>query len=520
VKALKTFGIGLGSVLSVLALILDALLPEGRGWVALSILAFGLLLLLAGLVLNRDRVIATLRGRRTRAAGASLGYVLTVVAVIALVNFLSHRHHARLDLTENKQFSLSEQTIKILQALPREVTITAFFQDVAPARGKLKDLLDEYGSRSQRLKYDFVDPDTHPAEAKRYGITEYGTVVVESGKQESRVNAPDEESLTNALIKVTRDRERVVYVTTGHGERDLKDGGRNGLSVLQAALEKQHYTVRPLILNQGVPADAGVVVIAGPQKAFLEAEAKMIRDHLEKGGRVFYMQDPETDPGLHDVLAAYGVTVRKDVVVDRISQLFAGNALMPMVSADGYDEFHPVTKTFKYQTFYPLASSIAIADKPPEGVTATKLAQTSAASWGETNEQELKSGRITLDAGVDTKGPLTIGAAVVRSKPGASAEKKDPEKPGDETRLLVFGDSDFLTNASFNAAGNGDLALNGIAWLSEQEELVSIRPKTSMPRVVILTRQQVLTYLITIVAFPLIGTVAIGTGIWLRRKKL
>ena len=216
--------------------------------------------------------MALLKGKRARAAGASAGYVLTVLAVLVLANFLAGRHHKRFDLTENQSFSLSEQTVKVLEGLPREVTVTAFFREAEPSKQKLEDLLTEYRYHSPKLTVRFIDPDTHPGDAKRYAITDYGTIILESGKQESRVNAADEESLTNALIKVTKDREKAVYVTTGHGEHSTADSERNGVSLLKAELEKQHYAVKPLVVGQGVPSDATVVVIPGPQKPFMDAE--------------------------------------------------------------------------------------------------------------------------------------------------------------------------------------------------------------------------------------------------------
>lgn len=529
-RILKEYASGAGAFLLVLALILITLVPERRVFV-LSMGGLGALLLAAGLALNRDRVLAVLRGRKARAAGASAGYVVTVLAVVTLVNFLATRHHTRFDLTENQAFSLSEQTIKILESLPREVTLTAFYREVEPTRQRLDDLLAEYRYHSPKLQVKYIDPDKNPGEVKRYGISEYGTIVVESGKQESRVSTADEESLTNALIKVTRDRERVVYFSAGHGERALEDTQRDGLSLLKAELEKQHYVVKPLPLNQTVPADASLVVVAGARKTLLPEEVRILGDYLDKGGRLLCLQDPETDPGLADVLGRYGLRVRADVVIDKVSQLFGGDARIPMVPADGYDEVHPITKTFRYQTFFPLASSIEIKSDLPEGVAATRLAQTSPYSWGETSQEEFRRGRMTLDENADTRGPVTIGAAVTRTAgagASASAEPAGGEEQAEgeskarpaETRLLLFGDSDFLSNAYFNASGNGDLALSAVAWLSEQEELVSIRPKTSTPSIVILTPQQVRYYFWSIVAMAPIAITVVGVGIWARRKKL
>jgi len=267
-----------------------------------------------------------------------------------------------------------------------------------------------------------------------------------------------------------------------------------------------------------------VVVIAGPQKAFLDAEVKMIRDYLDRGGHLFFMQDPGGDAGLGEVLAGYGASVRHDVIVDKVSRLFGGDYLVPLVPADGYDAVHPITKAFRFQTFYPLAASVEIKASLPEGVTATRLAQTSPLSWAQPDNGELKSGRLTLNEGAGVRGPLVVGAAFTK-KVAAAAKPVEPakDKPSPaplEARLLVFGDSDFLSNAYFNASGNGDLALSGIAWLVEHEELVSIRPKTSLPSMLVLSRQQMFFYLWSIVAVAPLAVIVVGVGIWVRRKKL
>jgi ABC-type uncharacterized transport system involved in gliding motility auxiliary subunit len=522
-RVLRDWGTGAGALIAVIGLILDGTAPEHHTfWMSLA--AFGALLFVSGVALNRERILAGLRGRTVRAASASVGYTLTVLAVVVLVNFLSVRHHHRFDLTENKDFSLSEQTIKVLQGLPRDVTLTIFSRETDPGYPKLKDLLDEYKYRTSKLTVHFLDPDKNPGEVKRYNVTELGTIVVESGKQESRITTSDEEALTNALIKVTSDKERVVYFTSGHGEHDLNDTGREGLSALKGVMEKQNYVVKPLLLNQGVPADASALIVAGPQKPLLEAEVKMVHDYVDGGGRLCLAQDPDTNPGLGALLAAFGAAVRKDVIIDKVSQLFGGDARIPMVAPDSYDRSHPITKTFAYQTVFPMASSLDVKEPPPAGVTATKLAHSSDLSWGETSAQELQSGHIRLDEGVDTRGPLTIAAAFERkeqgAKPAAAGAAADAPKSDRATRLILFGDSDFMSNNYFNAGGNGDLALNGIAWLVEQGELISIRPKTSTPRVVILSPAQVFYYFWTIVAIAPILIAAVGVTIWWRRKRL
>jgi ABC-type uncharacterized transport system involved in gliding motility auxiliary subunit len=521
-KILRDYGLGFGALCAVIGLILDSIVPEKRH-LTLTITLFGAALFLAGVILNAKAIGAALRGRTVRAAGASVGYTLTVLAVVVLANFLATRHHKRVDLTENKDFSLSEQTVKVLEGLPREVTLTSFSRESDPGRQKLQDLLEEYTYRTRKLTVHYVDPDKNPAEVRRYNVTELGTLVIESGKQEQRITSGDEESITNALIKVTSDKERVVYATTGHGEHDLNDTQRGGLSDLKAALEKQNYVVKPLTLNQGVPADASALLIDGPEKPFLDAEVKMVADYVTRGGRLFLAVDPGTDPGFGPLLEQYGAKVRKDVVIDKVSQLFGSDARIPMVAQDGYDRTHPITKTFEYQTIFPMASSLDVKDPPPAGVTATKLAHTSELSWGETSEEEIRNGRIQLDEGKDTRGPITLAAALEKKEaaPAAVPAKEGSTPPAAaDSRIVLFGDGDFVSNNYINAGGNGDLALNAIAWLVEQGELMSIRAKSSSPRIAILSPAQVFYYFWTIVAVAPIAIAFGGVLIWYRRKRL
>jgi ABC-type uncharacterized transport system involved in gliding motility auxiliary subunit len=272
-----------------------------------------------------------------------------------------------------------------------------------------------------------------------------------------------------------------------------------------------------------VPADASALVIDGPEKPFLEAEVKMVTDYVDKGGRLFLAVDPGTDPGFSALLDQFGAKVRKDVVIDKVSQLFGGDARIPMVSSDGYDRTHPITKTFEYQTIFPMASSLDVKDAPPAGVTATKLAHTSELSWGETSEEEMRSGRIQLDEGKDTRGPITLAAAFEKKEatpPAVPAGDGATPPSAPSARLVLFGDGDFISNNYINAAGNGDLALNAIAWLVEQGELMSIRPKSSSPRIAILSPAQVFYYFWTIVAIAPLMIAASGVAIWWRRKRL
>ena len=115
-------------------------------------------------------------------------------------------------------------------------------------------------------------------------------------------------------------------------------------------------------------------------------------------------------------------------------------------------------------TFFQLGRSVHFDEG--SGREGGPLVMTSEAGWAETDLSVLTSEgdqTVKLDEGVDQPGPVSLAVAA-----------RDTEAGG---RLVVFGDSDFATNQYFGVQGNGDLALNALSWLAEDEALISIRPR-------------------------------------------
>jgi len=150
---------------------------------------------------------------------------LIVIGILVLVNFISARHYQRFDLTEAKLFTLSDQTIKVLNGIRDEVQVTAFFQEDRPEREEFDDLIESYCLRSDKIKFRFVDPDRNPAIVREYDIKDYGTIVLRSGDRERRITETSEEKLTNALIQIGREGTRVICFLQGHGAGDQCEWG-------------------------------------------------------------------------------------------------------------------------------------------------------------------------------------------------------------------------------------------------------------------------------------------------------
>lgn len=459
-------------------------------------------------------------GRRVARYGLNVAVmILLVLGIVVLVEAVSYRHNWRFDLTENRRHSLSPQTLKLLKDLAVPMSATGFFRPDQAGKRTAEDLFKQYAASSDgRFTWQVVDPDRNPLLAKRYGVESYGTVVLEAKLKEQvkeeKVLDATEEKLTNALIRVAREGKPVVYFLKGHGEKDLASTERGGLSEVKAAIEKANYVTKELLLARDltIPEDAAILVLPGPQKDLLPPELSAVEQFIARAGKVLILVDPFQAPGLKPFLAKYGIVLGDDVIID----LSPGGRMMgagPEVPVVAQYDSHPITQGFRFATFFPVARTVGVGAKPPQGVAAQTLARTSAESWAETNRAELNRGEVKPDP-EDQRGPLPIAAV-------ATVEAKDV--PGEQrrtrARVVVYGDSDFVSNSFLNLSGNRDLFLNTISWLAEEEGLIAIRPKESRATPVFLTAAQGrLIFWLPVVILP--GAVMVaGTWVVVRRRR-
>jgi ABC-type uncharacterized transport system involved in gliding motility auxiliary subunit len=277
-----------------------------------------------------------------------------------------------------------------------------------------------------------------------------------------------------------------------------------------------------------IPADASVLIVAGPKTDFLTPEVELLKTYLGKGGKILFMIDPpdkaETpDPAnIVALLKDWAIDVGRNVVVDvsGMGQLFGTGASVPVAAK--YNA-HPITDRFRLMTAFPLARSVSAITAGVNSRYATELVTTSANSWAESDLKGLMtSGEVTrdLDKG-DKGGPIALGAAVSAAAT-TTPPPADPAKPDDtpkpETRMAVFGDSDFVSNAYLGIPGNKDLFLNTVNWLAHQENLISIRPRDPEDRRLSLTSDQLTRiFWLTVLIIP--GLIILtGVQTWWRRR--
>lgn len=527
----------LGVALVGAALAISQLKPEWQWFRTLALAGLGCTLLY---ILSQWRDVArSFSGRNARLGSLAAASVVVVLALLVAINYLAKRHNKRWDWTAAHQYSLSDQTKKVLHGLQRPMRVRVYARP--DEFGRFRERLDEYQYESNQLKVEYIDPERRPTLANQDKVVQLNTVVIDYDGRTERVTTDTEQALTNAIIKIIQGKQNKLYFVQGHGERSPDDSERTGYSTIAGLLASENFATDKLVLAQQrqVPADAGVVVVAGPKEDFFPAEIDALKAYLAKGGKVLFLLDPREradSPQLTNLVALvkdWGVEVGDNVVINvpadvqvKDGEAIDVSALASLPNSDGtfvlaakYDP-HPIVQGFRILTAYRLARSVSAVASSGDRRTAQNVVETTETSWAETDIKRLtSSGQVAREpAKGDKAGPISIAAAV--SAPVSETPAPDPKDQKDrpETRVVVFGDSDFGSNGLLGFQGNHNLFMNTVSWLAQQENLIAIRPRDPEDRRVTLTaRQQSLIRLLAIFVIP--GLIlAAGVQTWWRRR--
>jgi ABC-type uncharacterized transport system involved in gliding motility auxiliary subunit len=481
-------------------------------WAAAAAMAWVLLYV----AIERATIVRALRRRATMfSASASLSVVAALFILLA-VNFLAIRRDITWDLTTQQAFKLSEQTRKVLDSLTSP--ITAYVVARPDGFGRFREILTAYEQASPNIRVEYVDADRHPARVKEWGVINYGTVVFEQNGRRLRVMLNREQELTNALIRLTKGRDVKAYFTQGHGERALIRETRASFTSALSALERDNYKIESLLLAQAatVPADASLLIVAGPSVDFLPSETEVLQEYLRRGGKALLLLDPVVGsdmrhlPVLESALAEWGISLGHDVVVDTIesARLPGADASLPVIVT--YPS-HEATRDFSLLTAYPLAQSVRTIAGSTTGRRMGDVVRTSDRSWSTSSVDRMVRGQEPVfDERIDRRGPLTLAVSVTQKV----------SEGGGETRLIVVGDSDFAANAMVGIQGNVDMFVNMTNWLTEQGDLISVRPRGEGDQRITLTAVQFrgLRWFSVVVVPALI--VLSGVRVWWRRRSV
>jgi len=532
-----------GITLLAASAVLDAIILESASLIAVIAIP-GTLLTAWGVYALRAQIGSMLRQRR----GEIALYTIGLIGIVIAVAWLSLRFTFRIDMTEANLFSLSDQTVQMLQRLDKPVHIT-FFHD--PMMRETVEMYELIADQTDQVTVEFHDPMLNPAQARMRGVEFAGTAIMESEDRRVQVNTPHETDIANGILRVAQGSQQKVCFLDGHGEPDPfsleshdhleADAGhshglgtqfvmheRIGMAKARHSLEAMNYVVEKVSLLKGGDGLSGcaVLVVVGPRSALLPREVVAIEKYLSEGGNAFFLLDPFVKTGLEPVIRSLGVILNDDMVIDEDSHFWA-DISSPAVSS--YNR-HRITTDLPL-SFFPGARSLSPTPKRVADTYVRPLVNSSKNSFGERDSR-----RAEFDPEKDLPGPLTIMVFVNKDPKFTSATEAvvrklegeaDEQTPADESesgesakasRIAVIGDSDFATNSFFSMLGNGRLFLNTINYLTVQENLIGLEPRgLELPRVNLTNRQMKGTFFLSIILIPALMAV-IGIAVWWRQR--
>jgi ABC-type uncharacterized transport system involved in gliding motility auxiliary subunit len=512
------------------------------GLIPLIFLISGILISCFWVVLQSQRS-KWWKQRSTQAGTNAILATLAVLTILGLINFLGTRYHLRTDLTETQLFTLAPQSKELLRNLPQPMKVWLFTRD---QNYQDQELLENYRRQSPNFKYEYVDPQARPGLAEKFGVKDFGEVYLEFENKYQLVQTVNDNErlseirLTNRLQQIISNNTAKVYFLQGHGELRITNNQtntQNSITQVVQGLTDKNFTALPLNLteNPQVPDDATVVIVAGPKQELLSGEVQALQGYLNRGGNLLLMIDPNTNPKIDNLLKDWGVKLDNRLAIDISGQGLGLGPAAPLVTEYGQ---HPITKEFGNGiSLYPLARPLEITSV--SGVESTPLLRTKPypSTWAESDQQ---SEKLEFNEGKDLKGPLTLGVALTRKlstqvtpiptssptstsspirTPSRTNANSQPRTRTKESRLVVLGNSDFAKNGLFEQQLNGDVFLNSVTWLSQQDQQpLSIRPKEPTNRRITMSTAK--ANLLSISSLLLLPFLSFGAGamIWWRRR--
>lgn len=519
-RAAGTFVGACGAVVFVTSVLFSFAFPGASAW--LTLVPIGVSLAALGFWISVSwRVIGERLSQRSGVyVVLTVLNALVLLALMTAVFFFLSRSPVSIDVTTRGIHGLSPQTEKLLGALQEDVLVSVFYERGSPEALLLDGVLAGYREGSARVSYRLLSPTRDIEEVTRYGVSQSGPrVYVEVPSAGGRaagltrfaldLAAMDhEEKLTNAIMKVTQRQRPRLYFLTGHQEGSLAGSHPEGFSGLAQDLVNEGYDVAELNLLSGdrIPADAAVVVVAGPQRALLPPEVEGLKNYLGVGGALALLLEPRAAHGVEGLLQSVGVQVNDDVVLDLspFGTMFGGG---PTTAVATEFSDHPITAALAgSNAVFARARSLSL--NPGTAAETWALVRTGRYAWGESGDVE-EGAEMAWDEG-EVRGPVTLAVSAEQPSEGAT---------GRPTRVFVSGDASFASNQYLSLSANRNLILNAIGWLAAQDDKVAIRPRRRGANLLVLSpaqREGIAFFVLYVLPVMLLS---LGLGIWLVRRQ-
>jgi len=455
-----------------------------------------------------------------------------LLALVLMVNYLASRHFKRYQWMADERYRLSPMTLKWLDTLTNQVRVIVFFDPQHSLFSSVKGLINEYWLACPRLDVEFVDYLHAPGRAawiktqyKIVSATDENFVIFDSngkfklvyekelsdydlsgilaGREARRTTFKGEQLFTSAIVGVSDPKPIKAYFLQGHGEhRPENEDDSMGYFKFARVLQEKDISLEPLsLLTNDVPADCQLLIIAGPRHTLSAHELETLDDYLNHGGRAFILLiNPHVGgverTGLERTLAAWGVQVDDRLVTDQ-SQAKAGHDQVLFVVNFGQ---HPIVRPLTGSRLG-IVLPHAVRQMPAAGRIADAAKVMELAF---TSEQGRELG--------GTNGVIPLAVAVEKGAiPGVAADRGS-------TRIVVVGDSFFLTNGYIEFDANRDFANLAVNWLLDRSQLLAIGPRPIRQYRISMTQSQMTAARWILLAGMPGGVLLLGLLVWLRRR--
>lgn len=446
---------------------------------------------------------------RTTKHGMNMGtLILLSLVLLATVNYIAVRNDKKWDWTKEGLNSLSDQSIKAAQAINEDLKVILLAnrdQQDANIRSFVETQISKYKDVNKKISFISYNARQRPDLAQKLGFTggEFGIFMEYKGKT-TKVSEPTEEGITRALLSLDRQNQKTVYLTTGHGERKLEAPEAPGISQAKLDLET-NYVVKELKLIETpkIPQDAAMVALIGPTQQLLESELQTLRDYAKSGGRLLIAVDPGQRHNLAQLTKTFGVELKNNYILDqRASVPGMGNVA---ALGTGFSSESAITKEVPKDSYTVMVLTTAMAKAPDAApsLRVDEIVRTDAAA--------VSTNQLSAEVRPEGRGPFTLAVSV-------EGKVADAGNDAPEFAAVIFGDSDFMSNALYRQNLNRDIVMNTFSYLAKDNNLISIRPKLPEGTVLQMTRQKLLGIILCfLIPLPIL---MFGTGgfIWWRRK--
>ena len=483
------------------------------------------------------------KGKWLRSTLLTMLLIVIIIAIYTVLNiYVRSLKIANIDITKDKLYSLSQESIDKVKSVNQDTKIIAYGMSDYPA---IEEYANLYNKQNSHITYEELTdvskrPDLQSDYALGSGIS--SLVIVETENRKKAVMTSDlttydnttyeqiditEQALTNAILAVNLEKTPSIYLVTNHVQYT------DQYTVFEEYLKNEANTVNSLdlLVNGKVPDDCDVLVLTTLKEDFSEYERDLIIDYINKGGNLLILADPNIQgvdlANFNKILEQYGVEESNEVVFEgSTSSMLSGypNFVIPQVS-----DSSEITKYISSDGAVALLNAGKLTFKSDEeleslGVTTENLITATSSSFLR-NDLTISS-TTRIDADKDAAG------AVI----GAIATKKIKVNEEEKTsKAVIFANSVFASDLSIQLYGtssnsqsrvmgisfynNRDLALNSVSYLTQRTDNITVRKDTGTISTFTATEQQKIIIQIIIISIPALILLA-GIIVWqVRRRK-